>query len=121
MDRGESANEGSCSVEPVIARSSAEEEDRIKNPESISAECGLIPGTKGSNSSLDTVASKDEKKRGRFGALKKSFRKDGGIFKMKKKSPTDNNSGREIAETLLQDTQEVQEEECIKGYNDHYL
>ncbi|XP_046424009.1 uncharacterized protein LOC124181457 isoform X2 [Neodiprion fabricii] len=92
MDHGDSANEGESSVDTVIARSSLEEEDPKEEPERASTDRVAVAGE--SNSSLDTVASKDEKKRGRFGALKKSFRKDGGLFKIKKKSPGDRTFGR---------------------------
>ncbi|KAG9428682.1 ras and EF-hand domain-containing protein isoform X1 [Apis mellifera carnica] len=96
MDRNESANEGGSSPDTVIARSSSEEE-RNRLACSTSGEYVTVGD---SSSSLDTVTSvgtttvstttdatgTEDKKRGRFGALKSSFRKEGGLFKIKKKS-----------------------------------
>lgn len=96
MDRNESANEGGSSPDTVIARSSSEEE-RNRLACNTSGEYVTVGD---SSSSLDTVTSvgtttistttdatgTEDKKRGRFGALKNSFRKEGGLFKIKKKS-----------------------------------
>lgn len=96
MDRNESANEGGSSPDTVIARSSSEEE-RNRLACSTSGEYVTVGD---SSSSLDTVTSvgtttvstttdatgTEDKKRGRFGALKSSFRKEGGLFKIKKKN-----------------------------------
>lgn len=89
MDRNESANEGGSSPDTVIARSSSEE-DRNKYACTTSGEYATVGG---SSSSLDTVTgagatggAAEDKKKGRFGALKQSFRKEGGLFKIRKKS-----------------------------------
>lgn len=72
MDRAGSAS----SPETTIRRSSSEEDRKRKQVE-------------GSSSSLDTVVGPgmEEKRKGRFGALKSSFRKEGGLFHLKKKNP----------------------------------
>ncbi|KZC12419.1 PREDICTED: uncharacterized protein LOC107190506 [Dufourea novaeangliae] len=88
MDRNESANEGGSSPDTVIGRSSSEE-DRNRYGCSTSGEYVTVGE---SSSSLDTLTNAaganivEEKKRGRFGALKNSFRKEGGLFKIKKKN-----------------------------------
>ncbi|XP_017753895.1 PREDICTED: ras-related protein Rab-32B isoform X2 [Eufriesea mexicana] len=95
MDRNESANEGGSSPDTVIARSSSEEE-RNRFACSTSGEYVTVGD---SSSSLDTVTNAagttgvaatdpsavEDKKRGRFGALKSSFRKEGGLFKIRRK------------------------------------
>ncbi|XP_053999048.1 EF-hand calcium-binding domain-containing protein 4B isoform X1 [Hylaeus anthracinus] len=91
MDRNESANEGGSSPDTVIGRSSSEE-DRNRQGCTTSGEYVTVGD---SSSSLDTLNSAgtaaappgtEDKKRGRFGALKNSFRKEGGLFKIKKKN-----------------------------------
>lgn len=96
MDRNESANEGGSSPDTVIARSSSEEE-RNRFACSTSGEYVTVGD---SSSSVDTVTSvgtttdvatgdppaADDKKKGRFGALKSSFRKEGGLFKIRRKN-----------------------------------
>ncbi|CAL7937742.1 unnamed protein product [Xylocopa violacea] len=95
MDRNESANEGGSSPDTVIARSSSEE-DRNKHACTTSGEYVTVGD---SSSSLDTVTNAgaiaaasneppgtEDKKRGRFGALANSFRKEGGLFNIRKKN-----------------------------------
>ena len=96
MDRNESANEGGSSPDTVIARSSSEEE-RNRFACSTSGEYVTVGD---SSSSVDTVTSvgtttnvatgdppaADDKKKGRFGVLKSSFRKEGGLFKIRRKN-----------------------------------
>ncbi|XP_043790892.1 EF-hand calcium-binding domain-containing protein 4B-like [Apis laboriosa] len=114
MDRNESANEGGSSPDTVIARSSSEEE-RNRLACSTSGEYVTVGD---SSSSLDTVTSvgtttistttdatgTEDKKRGRFGALKSSFRKEGGLFKIKKKS-------RQLDEPAAEPQPDVEEKE----------
>lgn len=98
MDRNESANEGGSSPDTVIARSSSEEE---RNRFACSTSGEYVTTVGDSSSSLDTVTSAgttttnvaandppvaDDKKRGRFGNLKSSFRKEGGLFKIRRKN-----------------------------------
>ncbi|KOX73109.1 Ras-related protein Rab-32 [Melipona quadrifasciata] len=97
MDRNESANEGGSSPDTVIARSSSEEE---RNRFACSTSGEYVTTVGDSSSSLDTVTSAgtttnvgandppgaDSKKRGRFGSLKSSFRKEGGLFKIRRKN-----------------------------------
>ncbi|KAI4498405.1 hypothetical protein M0802_006584 [Mischocyttarus mexicanus] len=105
MDHGNgSGNEAGSSPDTVLARSSSDE-DRRRNPESTSGEYVTVAE---SSSSLDTLAgqscttktiistgtksstlniNEEKKKKGRFGILKSSFKKDAtGLFKMKKKN-----------------------------------
>lgn len=104
MDRNESANEGGSSPDTVVGRSSSEE-DRNRYACSTSGEYVTVGD---SSSSLDTLTNvgaaappvqepsvAEDKKRGRFGALKNSFRKEGGLFKIKKKN-------RSIEETFAE-------------------
>ncbi|XP_029047658.2 EF-hand calcium-binding domain-containing protein 4B isoform X1 [Osmia bicornis bicornis] len=115
MDRNESANEGGSSPDTVIARSSdgeeeeeeEEEEDRGKYGCSTSGEYVTVGD---SSSSLDTLTSSgatgtapsagtttvEDKKRGRFGALKSSFRKEGGLFKIRKKNRSNDETVAEL-------------------------
>ncbi|KAK1120029.1 hypothetical protein K0M31_012759 [Melipona bicolor] len=97
MDRNESANEGGSSPDTVIARSSSEEE---RNRFACSTSGEYVTTVGDSSSSLDTVTSAgtttnvgandppgaDNKKKGRFGSLKSSFRKEGGLFKIRRKN-----------------------------------
>ncbi|KAG7200577.1 hypothetical protein KM043_001138 [Ampulex compressa] len=87
MDRSESANEGGSSPDTVVARSSSEE-DRKRTGCTTSGEYVTVGD---SSSSLDALQSREEKKRaggGRFVALRNSFRKEGGLFKIKRKIRT---------------------------------
>lgn len=88
MDRNESANEGGSSPDTVIGRSSSEEE-RNRHGATTSGEYVTVGE---SSSSLDTLTNVgttvEDKKKGRFGALRSSFRKEGGLFKIKKKTRT---------------------------------
>ncbi|XP_072766024.1 uncharacterized protein Rab32 isoform X2 [Anoplolepis gracilipes] len=90
----ESTNEGGSSPDTIIARFSSDEEKQ--KPTAVGASGEYVTG--GSNSSLDTLTSSsggvatlfsnintDDRKKGKFGAFKSSFR-EGGIFKIKKKS-----------------------------------
>lgn len=113
MDRNESANEGGSSPDTVIARSSSEEE-RNRLACSTSGEYVTVGD---SSSSLDTVtsvgtttvsATTEDKKRGRFGALKSSFRKEGGLFKIKKKS-------RQLDEPAAEPQPDVEEKGSFFG------
>ena len=81
MDR---ADDGS-SADVTIGRSSPEE-DRKRKAVAATAESPVVGG---SSSSLDTVVGPgmEKKKKERFGALKSSFRKEGGIFHIKKRNP----------------------------------
>ncbi|XP_076759208.1 RAS oncogene family member Rab32 isoform X2 [Xylocopa sonorina] len=96
MDRNESANEGGSSPDTVIAQSSSEEDHRNRQACTTSGEYVTVGD---SSSSLDTVANAgaivaasnepsaiEDKKRGRFGALADSFRKEGGLFNIRKKN-----------------------------------
>ncbi|XP_033339643.1 RAS oncogene family member Rab32 isoform X1 [Megalopta genalis] len=103
MDRKENANEGGSSPDTVIGRSSSEEE-RNKHGGTTSGEYVTVGD---SSSSLDTVTSgtanpPEDKKRSRFGALTSSFRKEGGLFKIKKKS----RSGEDAATPTDPDAEE---------------
>ncbi|XP_078032499.1 RAS oncogene family member Rab32 isoform X2 [Augochlora pura] len=103
MDRKESANEGGSSPDTVIGRSSSEEE-RNRHGATTSGEYVTVGD---SSSSLDTLTSgtanpPEDKKRSRFGALKSSFRKEGGLFKIKKKSK----SGEDAATPTDPDAEE---------------
>ncbi|XP_012533863.1 ras and EF-hand domain-containing protein homolog isoform X2 [Monomorium pharaonis] len=93
MDRNESTNEGGSSPDTVVARSSSEEEKRKSTVASTSGEYISVDD---SSSSLDTLTSgsvailssnvcADERKRGKFGAFRSSFR-EGSLFKIKKKA-----------------------------------
>ena len=83
MDHYEKVNEGGSSPDTLIDRSLAEE-DRKHQMGSFSME---NVNTGESSSSLETIVGvgMEGKKKGRFGSLKKSFRKEGGLFKIKKK------------------------------------
>ncbi|XP_076651695.1 RAS oncogene family member Rab32 isoform X1 [Halictus rubicundus] len=120
MDRNESANEGGSSPDTVIGRSSSEEERNRHGP--ITSGEYVTVGE--SSSSLDTLTSgtgpanpPEDKKRGRFDALKSSFRKEGGLFKIKKKirpgedaaTPTDPDA--EEKETGRKRSPEAEEDE----------
>ncbi|XP_050483376.1 EF-hand calcium-binding domain-containing protein 4B isoform X1 [Bombus huntii] len=114
MDRNESANEGGSSPDTVIARSSSEEE-RNRFACSTSGEYVTVGD---SSSSVDTVTSvgtttnvatgdppaTDDKKKGRFGALKSSFRKEGGLFKIRRKN-------RQLDESAAEPELDVEEKE----------
>lgn len=93
MDRNESTNEAGSSPDTVIARSSSEEEtrkpaatgtsgDRVVDDSTSSLDT-LISGS-GGVGILSSSVSADDRRRGKFGAFKSSFR-EGGIFKIKKK------------------------------------
>lgn len=93
MDRNESMNEGGSSPDTMIARSSSEEEKRKSIMASTSGEYITVGD---SSSSLDTLTSgsvailsssvnADDRKRGKFGAFKSSFR-ESSLFKIKKKT-----------------------------------
>lgn len=91
MDRNESTNEGGSSPDTVIARSSSEEEKRKSIVASTSGEYITIGD---SSSSLDTLtsgsvlsssANADDRKKGKFGAFRNSFR-ESNLFKIKKKT-----------------------------------
>ncbi|XP_076631588.1 RAS oncogene family member Rab32 isoform X1 [Colletes latitarsis] len=110
MDRNESANEGGSSPDTVIGRSSSEE-DRNRHGCTTSGEYATVGG---SSSSLDTLTGataaptgNDDKKRGRFGALKSSFRKEGGLFKIKKKT-------RSVDEAFVEQEPDVDEKETAR-------
>ncbi|XP_076481300.1 RAS oncogene family member Rab32 isoform X2 [Bombus vancouverensis nearcticus] len=114
MDRNESANEGGSSPDTVIARSSSEEE-RNRFACSTSGEYVTVGD---SSSSVDTVTSvgtttnvatgdppaADDKKKGRFGALKSSFRKEGGLFKIRRKN-------RQLDESAAEPELDVEEKD----------
>lgn len=110
MDRNESANEGGSSPDTVVGRSSSEEE-RNRYAASTSGEYVTVGD---SSSSLDTLTSTgatgvvEDKKRGRFGALKSSFRKEGGLFKIKKKT-------RSIEEPLVEPKLDADEKGSLTG------
>lgn len=89
-----STNEGGSSPDTVIARFSSDEEKQ--KPTTCTSGEYVTAGD--SNSSLDTLTSSsggvttvfshvstDDRKKGKFGAFKSSFR-ESGIFKIKKKS-----------------------------------
>lgn len=88
----ESANEGGSSPDTVIARFSSDEE---KQKPAVAGTSGEYVTAGDSNSSLETLTSSsgvatsnvsaEERKKSKFGAFKSSFR-EGGIFKIKKKS-----------------------------------
>ncbi|XP_051160180.1 ras and EF-hand domain-containing protein homolog isoform X5 [Leptopilina boulardi] len=83
----EKMNQGGSSPDTLIGRSSPEE-DRKRQMTSFSAEnLNTAAATGESSSSLETIVGvgMEAKKKGRFGSLKSSFRKEGGLFKMKKK------------------------------------
>ncbi|KOC62137.1 Ras-related protein Rab-32 [Habropoda laboriosa] len=116
MDRNESANEGGSSPDTVIARSSSEEE-RNRYACSTSGEYVTVGD---SSSSLDTLTggtvpnsgavsvetqATEDKKRGRFGALKSSFRKEGGLFKIRRKN-------RQLDEPAPEHEPDVEEKEA---------
>ncbi|CAK9795607.1 Ras-related protein Rab-32 [Anthophora plagiata] len=115
MDRNESANEGGSSPDTVIARSSSEEE-RNRYACSTSGEYVTVGD---SSSSLDTLTggtvvsgvvsvetqATEDKKRGRFGALKSSFRKEGGLFKIRRKN-------RQLEEPAAEHEPDVEEKEA---------
>ncbi|XP_076678308.1 RAS oncogene family member Rab32 isoform X1 [Andrena cerasifolii] len=120
MDRNESANEGGSSPDTVVGRSSSEEE-RNRYAGSTSGEYVTVGD---SSSSLDTLTSAgatgvvtqdaaattevvEDKKRGRFGALKSSFRKEGGLFKIKKKT-------RSIEEAFVEPELDADEKELAR-------
>lgn len=92
MERNEDMNKVDSSSDTVIAQSSSEEE---KPPGNTSNDYVVVCD---SSSSLDTLTSgsggvtvvpssvnTDDRKKGKFGTLKNSFR-ESGIFKSKKKS-----------------------------------
>lgn len=94
MAHKESTNEGGSSPDTVIARFSSDEEKQ--KPTATTSGEYVTAGD--SNSSLDTLTSSsggvatlfsnistDDRKKGKFGAFKSSFR-ESGIFKIKKKS-----------------------------------
>ncbi|KMQ94302.1 ras-related protein rab-32 [Lasius niger] len=94
MAHNESTNEGGSSPDTVIARFSSDEE---KQKPIAGGTSGEYVTAGDSNSSLDTLTSSsggvatlfsnvsaDDRKKGKFGAFKSSFR-EGGIFKIKKK------------------------------------
>lgn len=91
MDSNETTNEGGSSPDTVIARYSSEEEKRKSVVASTSGEYITVND---SSSSLDTLTSgsvatlssnADDRKKGKFGAFKSSFR-EGNLFKIKKKT-----------------------------------
>lgn len=95
MNRNESTNEGGSSPDTIIACSSSEEEKQKPSTASTSGEYITVGD---SSSSLDTLTggsggvailsssvNTDDRKRGKFGALKSSFR-ESGLFKIRKKS-----------------------------------
>lgn len=89
MAHNESTNEGGSSPDTVITRFSSDEEKQ----KPIGGTSGEYVTARDSNSSLDTLTSSsgnvfsnvEDRKKGKFGVLKNSFR-EGGIFKIKKKS-----------------------------------
>lgn len=122
MDK-DSGNEGS-SPDTVIARSSYEDDQKSQEintsgeyvtvAESSStsldpiisdvAESGLSVGSSGIGSAVVGVV--EEKKKGRFETLKSTFRKDGGIFKIKKKKSFESEPSIEV---------DMDENESTKG------
>ena len=84
MDHKENVDEGGSSPDTLINQSSPEEY-RKSQLGSVSAENVNAPES--SSSSLETIVGvgMEGKKKGRFGSLKKSFRREGGFFKTKKK------------------------------------
>lgn len=93
MDRNESTNKSGSSPDTVIARSSSEEEKRKSIVASTSGEyitvgdssSSLDTLTSGSVATLSSSANADDRKKGKFGAFKSSFR-EGNLFKIKKKT-----------------------------------
>ncbi|XP_029155864.1 LOW QUALITY PROTEIN: uncharacterized protein LOC114928733 [Nylanderia fulva] len=91
MAHNESANEGGSSPDTIIARFSSDEEKH----KPIGSTSGEYVTARDSNSSLDTLTSAsggsffnvnaEDRKKGKFEVLRNSFR-EGGIFKIKKKS-----------------------------------
>jgi len=90
MDR----NQGGSSPDTVIARSSSEEEKRRSSADYVTSGNYVTVGD--SSSSLDTLtsgsggvgilsSSVDDRRKGKFDAFRSSFR-EGGIFKIKRKS-----------------------------------
>ncbi|XP_043466861.1 EF-hand calcium-binding domain-containing protein 4B isoform X2 [Leptopilina heterotoma] len=86
MDHVEKINPDGSSPDTLIGQSSPED-DRKRQMTSFSAESLNTAATGDSSSSLETIVGvgMEAKKKGRFGSLKSSFRKEGGLFRMKKK------------------------------------
>lgn len=82
--RVEKINPTGSSPDTLIGQSSPED-DRKRQMTSFSAES--LNTAASSSSSLETIVGvgMEAKKKGRFGSLKSSFRKEGGLFRMKKK------------------------------------
>ncbi|XP_011639656.1 uncharacterized protein LOC105428830 isoform X1 [Pogonomyrmex barbatus] len=125
MDRSiESTNEGGSSPDTLIARSSSEEEKRKSVVASISGEYVTALGD--SSSSLDTLTggsvaalsssvNADDRKRGKFGAFKSSFR-EGSLFKIKKKS-----RGTGLSLEAEQDDKEIPQQQRFENEKDSNL
>lgn len=116
MHRNDSANEGGggSSPETVIARSSSEDDPRritaASNRESSSSletpSSGVLASSAG-----QLLAAQEKRKKSRFGSLKSSFRKDGGLFKLKK-----NKNKNVDVETAVEAEPEPEEEKGAKSY-----
>ncbi|RLU21054.1 hypothetical protein DMN91_007670 [Ooceraea biroi] len=137
MNRNESTNERGSSPDTVIARSSSEEEKRKPAAADTSGDyfTGNYVTVGDSSSSLDTLTSgsggvgilsssisTDDRKRGKFGAFKSSFR-EGGIFKIKKKArETDTyveaDAEQDDKEVSRQQSQQLENEKELKSATD---
>lgn len=111
MDHIEKTQQAGSSPDTLIGRSSPEE-DRKRQMTSFSAESLNTAATGESSSSLETIVGvgmESKKKGSRFGSLKSSFRKEGGLFKMKKKKKKQHFEAEPS-------TQYPQGEQSSKGY-----